>query len=213
MSHAEQLSQALARMPLVAILRGLAPEHAREVGTALVSAGLEVLEVPLNSPDPDKSIGILRDIVEDRVIVGGGTVLSVDDVKRVRDAGGQIAVAPNTNRAVIEACLGGGIVPVPGFATATEALEAVDGGARFLKLFPVDSFPPGHLRSVSAVLPRRISVLAVGGVDTASARIYLDAGYVGLGVGSSLYRPDRTIEELRAAARAMVRICRRWQKG
>lgn len=213
MSSALLLSQALQRMPLVAILRGLEPVDARRVGTTLVKAGFEVLEVPLNSPDSYDSIRILCDTVGDRAVVGGGTVVSIEGAERVRDAGGRIAVAPNTDVAVIEACLDLGLVPVPGFATPSEALRALHSGAGILKLFPADAFPRGYLRALGAVMPPRTPVLAVGGVDADNARAYLEAGFLGLGVGSSLFRPGRTVEELQQAAAALVRVCHDWRRG
>ena len=207
------LTQALARMPLVAILRGVTAPEAREVGAELVAAGIEVLEVPVNSPGPYDSIRILRDTLGDSAVIGAGTVVSTRDVERVSDAGAQIAVAPNSDETIIEACLRHGMVPIPGFATASEAFRAVHAGAGFLKLFPASAFAPSYLGALAAVLPKGISVLAVGGVDLANARTYLEAGYAGLGIGSSLYRPGGTGQHLRETADAFVRVCRRWQDG
>ena len=200
-------------MPLVAILRGVTAPEAREVGAELVAAGIEVLEVPVNSPGPYDSIRILRDTLGDSAVIGAGTVVSTRDVERVSDAGAQIAVAPNTDETIIEACLRHGMVPIPGFATASEAFRAVHAGAGFLKLFPASAFAPSYLGALAAVLPKGISVLAVGGVDLANARTYLEAGYAGLGIGSSLYRPGGTGQHLRETADAFVRVCRRWQDG
>lgn len=208
-----RLAPALARMPLVAILRGVTPDEAGDVGAELAAAGIEVLEVPVNSPDPCDSIRRLRDAVGDSAVVGAGTVVSPGDVEQVVDAGAQMAVAPNTDEAVIEACLRHGVVPVPGFTTASEAFRAVRAGAGFLKLFPVSAFAPGYLGALAAVLPKGISVLAVGGVDLANARAYLEAGYDGLGIGSSLYRPGGAGQRLRKTADAFVRVCRNWQDG
>ena len=207
------LAQALARMPLVAILRGVTAPEAGEVGAELVAAGIEVLEVPVNSPDPYDSIRILRDTLGDSAVVGAGTVVSARDVERLSDVGAQIAVAPNTDEGIIEACLRHGMVPVPGFTTPSEAFRAIQAGAGFLKLFPANAFAPSYLGALTAVLPRGISVLAVGGVDLANATAYLEAGYNGLGIGSSLYRPGSVGQRLRATADAFVRVCRNWQDG
>ncbi|MYE20651.1 MAG: 2-dehydro-3-deoxy-6-phosphogalactonate aldolase [Rhodospirillales bacterium] len=205
------LAAALARTPLVAILRGVTASEAEEVGAELVAAGIGVLEVPLNSPDPYDSIRVLRDTLGDSAVVGAGTVVTSSDVQRILDAGGQIVVAPNTDERVIEACLRRDLVPVPGFATASEAFRAISAGATFLKLFPVNAFAPSYVGALAAVLPAGISVLAVGGVDRTNCRTYLDAGYRGLGIGSSLYRPGCTAGQLRKHAEEFVRICRDWQ--
>lgn len=200
-------------MPLVAILRGVNPPETAEIGAELVAAGIEVLEVPVNSPDPCHSIRILRDTLGDFAVIGAGTVVSTLDVERVSDAGAQIAVAPNTDEAVIEACLRHGLVPIPGFTTASEAFRAIHAGATFLKLFPASALAPNYLGALAAVLPKDISVLAVGGIDLANSRTYLEAGYNGLGIGSSLYRPGSTGQDLRETADAFVRVCRSWREG
>ena len=205
------LAASLVRMPLVAILRGVTAAEADEVGAELVAAGIGVLEVPLNSPDPYDSIRVLRDTLGDSAVVGAGTVVSSSDVQRVLDAGGQVVVAPNTDERVIEACLRRDLVPVPGFTTASEAFRAISAGATFLKLFPVNAFAPSYVGALAAVLPAGISVLAVGGVGLTNCRSYLEAGYRGLGIGSSLYRPGCTVEQLRKHAGEFVRICRDWR--
>lgn len=205
------LAASLVRMPLVAILRGVTASEADEVGAELIAAGIGVLEVPLNSPDPYDSIRALRDALGDSAVVGAGTVVSSGDVQRVLDAGGQIVVAPNTDERVIEACLHRDLVPVPGFTTASEAFRAISAGATFLKLFPVNAFAPSYVGALAAVLPAGVSVLAVGGVDLTNCRSYLDAGYCGVGIGSSLYRPGCTLGQLKTHAGEFVRLCRDWQ--
>lgn len=209
--HLNKLHEALIRMPLIAILRGLPVHEAAEMGTVLTNAGLTVLEVPLNSPKPLQSIRILRDTVGDRAVVGAGTVLSADHVKQVADAGGQIAVAPNTNTTVIETCLRESMVPIPGFATATEAFSAIDCGAEYLKVFPADSYPPSFFVALSAVLPEVAKVIAVGGVNNNTISDYFAAGYYGAGIGGFLYRPGYTPDQVEGIAKLLVDTCHGWR--
>ena len=136
MSVREDIDQSLARCPVVAILRGIQPHEAADVAEALLSAGVEVLEVPLNSPDPFKSIERMAAAVGSRGIVGAGTVLTPEDARRVAYAGGKVCVTPNTVPAVIEAALNAGMEPMPGFLTPTEAFAAIAAGARTIKMFP-----------------------------------------------------------------------------
>ncbi len=212
MKNALHLARALERMPLVAILRGLAASEACEVGAELAEAGIEILEVPLNSPEPYRSIEALRNSLGETAVVGAGTVVSADNVEMVKDSGGQIVVAPNTDEGVIEACLRLDLVPIPGFLTASEAFRATGAGAEFLKLFPANVFAPNYRSALAAVLPDGISVLAVGGVNLTNSRTYLDAGFSGLGIGSSLYRPGCNNSQLRATADAFVQVCNAWKE-
>lgn len=209
--HLNKLHDALLRMPLVAILRGLPVSRAAEMGATLANAGLTVLEVPLNSPEPLRSIRILRDTLGDRAVVGAGTVLSVDQVKQVAEAGGQIVVAPSTNTSVIDACLREGMVPIPGFATATEAFRAIDAGAQYLKLFPADSYPPSFIGAISAVLPEVVKVIAVGGITNDTILDYLAAGYFAVGIGGYLYKPGYEPDRVEGIANVLVATCQTWR--
>jgi len=198
------ISSALSATPLVAILRGLTPDEAVDIGEALVAEGLTCLEVPLNSPDPLVSIRRLRDALDGRAFVGAGTVLDVSAVKAVADAGGQLVISPNANAEVIKASKAAELFSMPGFFTPTEAFMALDAGADVLKLFPAELAGPTGMRAVRAVLPRAAAVYAVGGVGPGDMASWRAAGASGFGVGSALYRPGRTAEAVGAAAREFM---------
>lgn len=191
-------------LPLVAILRGLRPDEAVEVGEAIVAAGFRCLEVPLNSPDPLVSIRKLRDALDGRAVVGAGTVLTRDAVHAIADAGSQLAISPNTDTDVIRAAKAAGLISMPGFYTPSEAFAALAAGADVLKLFPAELAGPPGLRAVRAVLPPVTRVYAVGGANPASMRAWCDAGASGFGIGASLYKPGTTPTEAESAARAFV---------
>ena len=203
------LDEAFAATPIVAILRGVTPDDVIGVGEALVAAGIFVIEVPLNSPEPIESIRRLVDSLRGRAVCGAGTVLSEADVDAVADVGGEIVVTPNTDAAVIRRSLARGMVPMPGFATPTEALAAYAAGARRLKMFPAATYGPGHLRQLKAVLPKDASVLAVGGVKPEVMSEWYAAGADGFGLGGELYRPGQTPEETRIKAQAATAAARR----
>jgi len=191
-------------LPLVAILRGLRPDEAIEVGEAIVAAGFRCLEVPLNSPEPLVSIRRLRDALDGRAVVGAGTVLNADAVRAVADAGSQIVISPNTNAEVIRAAKAAGLLSMPGFFTPSEAFAALGAGADVLKLFPSEVAGPAGLKAVRAVLPQDTRVYAVGGVEPASITTWLAAGASGFGLGSAVFKPGRSAEDTGRAATAFV---------
>lgn len=194
----------LQTLPLVAILRGLTPDESVEVGEALVAAGFRCLEVPLNSPSPLDSIRRLRQALGERAIVGAGTVLSAGAVREVASAGGQIIISPNTNPAVIAETKAAGLISFPAFFTPSEAFTAIDAGADALKLFPADTAGPATLRAMKAVLPPATPVFPVGGVEPGNVAAWRTAGADGFGLGSGLYKPGRSVAEVRAVADAFV---------
>jgi 2-dehydro-3-deoxyphosphogalactonate aldolase len=185
---------------VVAILRGLTPDRASSVGAALRGTGIRILEVPLNSPEPYKSIEILAKESGADCLVGAGTVLSTEQVERTRAAGGRLVVSPNTNPEVIRAALASGMQVMPGFATASEAFTAVQAGARILKLFPAATYGPTHLRALREVLPAGTDIYPVGGIGAADVGPWLAAGAAGFGFGSELFKPVYTLEEITARA-------------
>lgn len=192
------------RMPAVAILRGVRTDEVVEIGETLYEAGMGVIEVPLNSPDPFASIEKLSEAMGDRCVVGAGTVLTIQDADRVADAGGRIAVTPNTNPDVIKRSIARGMVPMPGWATPTDAFQAYDAGARYLKLFPAATYGVGHVRAVSAVLPADAKLLAVGGAGVDNIKEWLDAGVDGFGMASNVYKPGYSAKEVFERARGIV---------
>ena len=198
------LASLLARCPLVAILRGLRPEEAEAVGEALVEAGLLVIEVPLNSPEPLRSIEALARRFGDRALIGAGTVRREAEVDAVAAAGGRLIVTPHADAIVVRAAKARGLLAVPGFFTPAEAFSLLDAGADALKLFPAEASNPAALRAMRAVLPPGTLVLPVGGVDAASMPVWRDAGAAGFGIGSAIYRPSDTAAAVAAKARALL---------
>jgi len=190
--------------PLVAILRGITPEESLAVLEGLIGAGIRIIEVPLNSPEPLKSIKAMAAAARGRAMVGAGTVLTTADVTAVKDAGGQIVVSPNRDDPVIAATKAAGLASYPGVFTATEALGAIAAGADALKFFPADLLGPKGIKAIAAILPKGFPLLAVGGVDASNMADYLKGGVVGFGIGTSLYVPGRHPEEVAARARQMV---------
>ena len=190
--------------PLVAILRGLDPVDAKPMLEALIAAGIGLVEVPLNSPDPLTSIRAMAADARGRARVGAGTVLTVAEVEAVKHNGGQMIVSPNRDDAVIKAAKAAGLDSYPGVFTATEALGAIAAGADALKLFPADILGPKGIKALAAVLPKVIPLLAVGGVDAGNMGDYLKAGATGFGLGTSLFTPGMSADEVGARARAMV---------
>ena len=189
-------SEAFEKCPLVAILRGIEPEEIIEVGVILTKAGFTLIEVPLNSPEPLISIQKLSDTFGDRVVVGAGTVLNIDEVGDVAKAGGKMIVSPNTNIDVIIKTKSLNLISMPGFATTTEAFTAVKAGADALKLFPAEGSPPSVLKAMSAVLPRKIPVLPVGGIEPGNIAEYVNSGARGFGIGSFLYKRGKDLNNL-----------------
>lgn len=190
--------------PLIAILRGIDPVDAKAVLAALIDAGIGLIEVPLNSPDPLASVRAMAAEARGRARVGAGTVLTVAEVQAVKAAGGQMIVAPNRDDAVIRATKAAGLDSYPGVFTATEALGAIAAGADALKFFPADILGPRGIKAMTAILPKTIPLLAVGGVDQSNMAAYLKAGASGFGLGTSLYKPGMSADEVGARAKAMV---------
>jgi 2-dehydro-3-deoxyphosphogalactonate aldolase len=196
--------QLLAELPLVAILRGVTPSRIGGVAAALFEAGFRAIEVPLNSPEPLKSIEILARTYGDRCLTGAGTVLTVEQVDQVADAGGKLMVTPNTNPAVIARGMQRGLTVMPGFYTPSEGFAAAAAGARILKLFPASTGGISHLQAMLAVLPKAVPVYAVGGVGAGNMSEWRKAGAAGFGLGSELFKPDFTDEEIAVRARKCV---------
>ena len=204
MTPSERLRARLDRCPLVAIIRGVTPDEAVAVGRAIFDAGIRIIEVPLNSPDPFDSIAQLAGALGDDALIGAGTVLNVSDVGRVREAGGALVVAPNSDPDVITATAASDMISMPGFFTPSEAFTAIGAGAHALKLFPAEGAGPAFVRAQRAVLPTDIPVLAVGGIAPDNMRPWLDAGADGFGLGSGLFKPGQSADETGVRARAYV---------
>ena len=202
MTAQHQFETAFSECPLIAILRGVTPGEAESIGNALVDGGVRIIEVPLNSPDPFDSIARLSARFEGRAVIGAGTVLSVDQVERVRAAGGRLIVSPSTNPAVIGATVAAGLVACPGYFTPSEAFAALDAGAHALKLFPAEAASPAVVRAQRAVLPKQARLIVVGGIGPGDMAPWFAAGADGFGLGSGIYRPGQTPAETLAKAQA-----------
>ena len=199
MNAPRKFSLALAACPLVAILRGLPSDDAPAVGEALVSTGWKLIEVPLNSPQPLRSIAALAAAHSD-ALVGAGTVLTAQQVRDVHAAGGELVVSPNFNAEVVREAVRLGMVCLPGVGTATEAFAALEAGAHGLKLFPSEMIPPAAVKALRAVLPPETLLLPVGGITPANMAMYRAAGARGFGIGSALYKSGSTAAEVRRHA-------------
>lgn len=210
----KQLTEILAECPLVAILRGVQPGEVVAIGEALFDAGIRVLEVPLNSPEPLESIHRLSGRCGDRMLVGAGTVLHVEDVQLVANAGGRLAVMPNAESDVVREAKRLGLLAIPGIFTPTEAFAMLRAGADALKFFPADAVSTNFLSSLRAVLPPGVLVLPVGGIHAGNLAVWQVAGASGFGIGSALYKPGMTPEEVgRRAVEFMEAIAGTGAKG
>ncbi|MCH2206192.1 MAG: 2-dehydro-3-deoxy-6-phosphogalactonate aldolase [Lentisphaerales bacterium] len=194
----------LKEVPVIAIIRGVKPEEAVDVAEAMYEAGIRAVEVPLNSPNPFVSIKLIADALGDKMLVGAGTVLTVEQVQKVYEAGGQIIVSPNMDEEVIEATKGFGMYSYPGVMTVTECFAALEAGADGLKLFPADVVGMKFIKAAKVVLPEGTQVFAVGGVNDQNMSEWTAAGADGFGLGSSLYKPGMPIAEIRQLSEKVV---------
>lgn len=204
MNHIAEFDAAFRQCPLIAILRGVTPDEVVGIGEALVDAGLPLIEVPLNSPDPLDSIARLARALAGRAVIGAGTVLRETDVAAVQAAGGTMIISPNTNIDVIAATASAGLVSLPGVATPSEAFAALDAGATALKLFPAEGASPAVLKAMLAVLPGGVRVIPVGGITPDKVATWLNAGAAGFGLGSALYKPGLAPGEVAIRARNFI---------
>ena len=189
---------------LVAILRGVKPDEIDGIADALAEAGFEAIEIPLNSPDPFRSINQTTKRLGSQCLIGAGTVLTPDDVDQLADAGGRLLVSPNVNTAVLAQAHSHGMVTMPGVFSPTEALLAIHAGASALKFFPASVLGPSGVSAIRAVLPPDITVGVVGGVSDKSFKDYAAVGVQTFGLGSSLYKPGDTAAAVKAKAAAAI---------
>lgn len=193
---------------LVAILRGLDPAEAQAVGESLYASGFRALEVPLNSPEPLESIEILRRVLPADAVVGAGTVLTVEQVRSCHSAGSQIIVSPNTNLKVIAETVALGMDSFPGAATPSNAFDAIEAGARNVKIFPAEQVGLAGFKAWTAVIPKEIRLLPVGGITEENMQVWAECGATGFGIGSSLYKAGRSLEDLKTRADKLVHAYR-----
>ncbi|WP_174616850.1 2-dehydro-3-deoxy-6-phosphogalactonate aldolase [Herbaspirillum sp. VT-16-41] len=200
----QRFNDALRNTGMIAILRGVRNAEAEAIGAALYDSGFRIIEVPLNSPDPLVSISALRKSLPADCIVGAGTVLKAAQVQQVKDAGGELIVMPHSDGAVIRAARDAGLYSAPGVATVTEAFAALDNGADVLKMFPAEQLGPQVVKAWRAVISRDIALLPVGGITPEGMAVFRAAGASGFGLGSALYTPGLSAEEVRQRAVAFV---------
>jgi 2-dehydro-3-deoxyphosphogalactonate aldolase len=203
-----QFQSHMDKLPLVAILRGLKPEEALAVGTAIVNAGFHILEVPLNSPEPLRSIQILSKAFPN-ALVGAGTVTTAQQVRDIKVAGGQLIISPHLDDNVVCEAVNLGLIALPGVATPTEAFRALALGAHGLKLFPAEMISPAVLKSMRAVLPGHVKLIPVGGMGVHNMADYRKSGATGFGIGSALFAPGKSAEAVGESAKAFVQA---WHK-
>ena len=185
-----KLKTVLRPLPLIAILRGIENSNAIQTVEALYNEGFRVFEIPLNSPNPFKSIEMIKTTFGDSLIIGAGTVLTMDEVIMVNNAGGQIIVSPNTNNRVIKQTTSLGMDSIPGVSTPSEAFAALNAGATMLKVFPAEILPPVTIKAWRAVLNSEVWLIPVGGISIGKMAAYYKAGANGFGLGSSLFKPN-----------------------
>lgn len=195
-----QLKDYLKTFPFIAILRGIKPAEVVDCCRILVEHGFRIIEIPLNSPDPFRSLEILANEFGDAVLVGAGTVTTVEELQRLKGCGGQLVVSPHTDVALIEKTVETGMLSLPGAATPTEAMQAIAAGANGLKLFPAEIITPKALRAMRAILPPTIPLIPVGSIDEKNWRAYTAAGAAGFGLGSSLYKSGMSPATLESRA-------------
>jgi len=210
MTPSARFSQALTRLPLVAILRGIRPDEAVDVAAALVAEGFALIEVPLNSPDALQSIARMVQALGHEAMIGAGTVLDPVAVEDVAAAGGTMIVAPDTNAAVLAAAAARGLAMVPGVLSPSDAFTAIRGGAAALKLFPAEIVQPAGLKAMRAVLPAGLPVLPVGGIAPDTMGPWVAAGAAGFGLGSALYQPGKSAA---LVGRDAARFVAAWRAG
>ncbi|MBV9566558.1 MAG: 2-dehydro-3-deoxy-6-phosphogalactonate aldolase [Hyphomicrobiales bacterium] len=203
-----RFDEALTDLPLIAILRGLRPDEAIDIAKALLDAGFRMLEVPLNSPSPLASIERIASRFHGRMLIGAGTVLDAKAVAEVANAGARLVVSPNFNAEVVYATKERGLVSIPGVATPSEAFAALAAGADALKLFPAEMISPKVVRSIRAVLPQETRLIPVGGIGPENMPAYREAGADGFGVGSALFKPGMSVDEVAQAAVRFVEVMR-----
>lgn len=204
------LNDALEACGIIAILRGVKPDEVSGVAEALFTAGVRIVEVPLNSPDPFTSISRLAKDFAGRMVVGAGTVLSMQDVNLLKESGGTISVSPDCNPEFITRAIALGLDPLPGVFTPTEAFSAIRAGAKHLKLFPAEAASPTTVKAWRAVLPRDVKIHAVGGVTPQNMGEWLACGVSGFGIGSSLYKPGMGLGAVADSANTLVAA---WKKA
>ncbi|MDA3979398.1 2-dehydro-3-deoxy-6-phosphogalactonate aldolase [Gallibacterium sp. AGMB14963] len=201
-----QFDEYFTQCPIVAILRGITPKNCIEVTNILYDAGVRIIEVPLNSPEPFESIRLLKSYWNDRAIIGAGTVLSVEDVEQLHDLKADIIVAPNLNISVGHVAKKYGMIWLPGVLTPTEGFLALENGADGLKLFPAESITPQIIKAWQSVFPKNTKLIPVGGIKVSNIKDYLDIGVSGFGVGGTIFKPNYSLAEIKTNIEELIQV-------
>ncbi len=199
-----ELRALLHACPIVCILRGIRPDEAESIGAALEHAGVRIVEVPFNSPEPLKSISILAQKLGEKMLVGAGTVTEPEQVSRTASAGGRLIVTPHASLSVLQAAKNAGLIAIPGAFSPTEAFALQEAGADAIKLFPAENLGVGMLRSLLVVLPAHTIIIPVGGIDARNASSWLRAGALGVGVGSAIFKPGDSASRVFESAQQLM---------
>ena len=199
----------LIRCPLIAILRGIKPHEIEDVFGGLLEAGVAIAEIPLNSPEPAKSIRRAHELYGSKMLIGAGTVTRAAEVEQVRDAGAKLVVSPCADVEIVHQAKLHNMISIPGVGTATEAVNMVHAGADALKLFPADVLGVRMMTSLRAILPKDTLLVPVGGVDAETLPAWRNAGADGYGIGSAFYKPGATGSEIGAKARRLIEVLHR----
>ena len=203
----------LQRCPIIAILRGIKPDEAESICSALQTAGIAIVEVPLNSPNALESISILSRAFGDRMLVGAGTLTEPQQVAEVGEAGGRLIVTPHADTAIVRAAKAAGLFAVPGFFNPTEAFALLHAGADAIKLFPSEVLGIPMLKALQAVLPKSAIVIPVGGIDARTIAPWMAAGVRGIGAGSSIYKPGDDASAVGGKAKSLIDALAEGRKG
>jgi 2-dehydro-3-deoxyphosphogalactonate aldolase len=187
MIQPSELCVNLKKAPVIAILRGVTPDNVLDVASHLITSGVNVIEVPLNSPDAVVSIKLLCDRLGPEIIVGAGTVLSAKDVEAIAGAGAQICISPNLDLNVVAAAQKKGLVAIPGIATASEFFSAYNHDVRVMKLFPFSNLGVSFMKALQSVAPKDSYFVPVGGVGIEDTFELVQLGALAIGIGNSLY--------------------------
>ncbi|MEY5007668.1 MAG: hypothetical protein RL764_984 [Pseudomonadota bacterium] len=210
MSSLSRFRAETARCPIMAILRGITAQDAVSIGEALFDAGISIMEVPLNSPEPLESIKRLAHAFANRALIGAGTVLEAKHVPLIANIGGALIVSPHVDADIISATVAAGLVSLPGYFTPTDAFQAAQAGAHGLKLFPAEGAGVAVLKAHKAVLPPDLPIFVVGGITPDTIAPWRAAGAAGFGIGAQLYRPGDQAQNVYERARQFVEA---WQRG
>jgi 2-dehydro-3-deoxyphosphogalactonate aldolase len=198
------LSGLLGACPVISILRGIRPEEAESIGFALIESGIRIAEVPLNSPEPVKSISILAENFGDQMLVGAGTVIAAEQVAQVASVGGKLVVTPHADMRIVSAAKEAGLIVIPGALSPTEVFAMHHAGADAIKLFPAEALGIEMLKALLVALPKHVQMIPVGGIDSRNASSWMAAGASGVGVGSSLYKPGDDASDVLGKARNLM---------